>query len=251
MSIRPSAGSIKRIKKELRTLERDPLEFAFVGPVDDDIFHWCAFLIGPDNTPYAGGRFELDIKLPNLYPFKPPKVVLLTKIYCPGFKECHNGALCCDAFSILQIHWSPAITIAKVLAEIYKAIKNCDVAVACCGFQCLQQLRRDRAGFERTAKEWTRKYAMGGTEGVLREKLFVEWSPSTNHFSKWNSKQDKILTVLLVGERLHRNRWGNASSPCLLPALPLELWQLIIQILSCFQKHLSAKSYNFQKMMDK
>lgn len=29
---------------------------------------------GPPGTPYEGGKFSLDIKVPDTYPFNPPKV---------------------------------------------------------------------------------------------------------------------------------------------------------------------------------
>lgn len=36
-------------------------------------------LKGPDDTPYAGGIFEVDINIPNDYPFSPPKMKFITK----------------------------------------------------------------------------------------------------------------------------------------------------------------------------
>ncbi len=36
-------------------------------------------LKGPDDTPYAGGVFEVDIVIPTDYPFSPPKMKFITK----------------------------------------------------------------------------------------------------------------------------------------------------------------------------
>lgn len=44
-------------------------------------FHPCIrqTLKGPDDTVYAGGVFEVDIVIPNDYPFSPPKMKFITK----------------------------------------------------------------------------------------------------------------------------------------------------------------------------
>ena len=70
-------------------------------------------LMGPPNTPYDGGVFNVDLVFPAEYPFKPPKVCFITKIYHPNINSA--GAICLD---ILKDQWSPALTISKVLLSI-------------------------------------------------------------------------------------------------------------------------------------
>ncbi|XP_064422884.1 ubiquitin-conjugating enzyme E2 D2 isoform X1 [Latimeria chalumnae] len=105
--------ALKRIHKELNDLARDPPAQCSAGPVGDDMFHWQATIMGPNDSPYQGGVFFLTIHFPTDYPFKPPKVAFTTRIYHPNINS--NGSICLD---ILRSQWSPALTISKVLLSI-------------------------------------------------------------------------------------------------------------------------------------
>jgi hypothetical protein len=60
------------------------------------------------DSPYSSGVFFLSIAFPTDYPFKPPKVNFITRIYHPNINA--NGSICLD---ILRDQWSPALTISK------------------------------------------------------------------------------------------------------------------------------------------
>lgn len=103
--------ALKRMQKEVSDMERlPPAHCISAGPVKpDDLFRWQATILGPVESPYANGHFKLIINFPPDYPFKPPRVVFLTKIFHCNIDS--KGNICLD---ILKDKWSPALTVGKV-----------------------------------------------------------------------------------------------------------------------------------------
>lgn len=106
-------SALRRIERELMDLRKDPPSNCSAGPEGDDLFKWEGMIMGPADSPYSGGVFRLRIQFPTDYPFKPPHVQFVTKIYHPNINAA--GLICLD---ILKTQWSPALTISKVLLSI-------------------------------------------------------------------------------------------------------------------------------------
>ncbi len=69
--------SVGRIRKELREVAEGKSEEIEAHLLNtDDLTHWRGSIAGPSDTPYAGGRFLIDIVIPPQYPFEPPKMKL-------------------------------------------------------------------------------------------------------------------------------------------------------------------------------
>lgn len=144
-----------RISNELKDISRDPPPGISAGPVSwIDPFLWSATLMGPDDSPYQGGIFLLRIRFSKTdYPFRPPSVKFLTKIYHCNVNEW--GSLSVD---VLYQNWSPALTVGKVLLSIMFLLtdQNPDDPLAPL---VASIYKRDRALFLRNARDWTQRYA--------------------------------------------------------------------------------------------
>lgn len=66
-----------------------------VSLFNGDLRHWKGYIEGPDDTPYKGGSYQIDIQLPPEYPYKPPKMKFDTKIWHPNISS-QTGAICLD-----------------------------------------------------------------------------------------------------------------------------------------------------------
>ncbi|KAK1935125.1 Ubiquitin-conjugating enzyme E2 pex4 [Phytophthora citrophthora] len=135
--------NVKRLRKELQELKKNPEEDIVLYPEEDTIMRWKAFIRGPKDTPFEDRCFELAIHTTPLYPMEPPKMKFVTKIFHPNvhfkvssmtlhfLRNCNNlrtfwilatcqslqdGSICLD---ILKREWSPAWTLrAACLAVI-------------------------------------------------------------------------------------------------------------------------------------
>lgn len=129
----------------------------YISLVDEnDLTTWKATIIGADDTPYKGGVFNIEIKTVPQYPFKPPSVKFLTRIYHPNINQ--NGHICID---ILKNQWSPALTLDKVLLCIQTLMRepNADDPL---DTDAGTLYKNDREKYNNTVKEYVLKYAMDG-----------------------------------------------------------------------------------------
>jgi ubiquitin-protein ligase len=114
----------KRIQKEIKDLVENPEELTKEGitlvPNESNIQNFHGSIIGPVGTPYAGLKYELEIKIGTDYPMKPPNVRFVNrKIYHPNVNT--SGDICLD---ILKTEWAPTLSLAKVMYSIRSLLND-------------------------------------------------------------------------------------------------------------------------------
>ena len=145
----------RRINKEITecTGDRDGSGIS-AYPLGDSLQHFEGLVSGPADSPYAGGLFSIDIRLPSDYPFEPPKMQFITKVWHPNVSSI-TGAICLD---ILTKEWSPAFSIRTTLLSIL-ALLTAPEPDDPQDAQVAQQYTTNPMAFTLKAKEWTQKYA--------------------------------------------------------------------------------------------
>jgi len=92
-----SVFRVKRVLKELHSLNLNPHPCFEVYPCEKDLSFWRILLKGPETTPYEGGVFYLYAKFPETYPTKPPEIRFITPIYHCNINS--NGRICHSIFA--------------------------------------------------------------------------------------------------------------------------------------------------------
>lgn len=146
----------KRLKAERNSFNRDPPAGVTASPDDETLENWSASIIGPEGTPYEGGVFFLSINYPPSYPRKPPSVKFETKIYHPNISTI-NGSVFVD---ILRDQWCPVLSLSPLLVSIQSLLDDPN-PVDAIEPEAGDVYISDPEKFDRTAREWTRKYATG------------------------------------------------------------------------------------------
>lgn len=156
--------ALNRVRKELQMLYVDPPPGISAWFREDDSREIEAVVVGAEGTPYADGKFRLQLSIPQRYPFEPPKVHYATPIYHPNIDSA--GRICLDILNLPpKGAWKPSLNISTVLQSLQLLMSepNPDDGLM---VDITHQYIHDHARFERTARERTRQHAMGGGEGA-------------------------------------------------------------------------------------
>lgn len=144
----------KRVQKEVQEIERDSASGVKVAVDPSNGNHLEGTIQGPEDTPYHKGTFKVDIMIPDDYPFTPPKMKFVTRMWHPNVSS-QTGAICLD---ILKDQWSPALTIKTALLSLQAlmcAPEPSDPQDA----EVANMYNRDYDLWFSTAKFWTECYA--------------------------------------------------------------------------------------------
>ncbi|KAK5109436.1 hypothetical protein LTR62_006995 [Meristemomyces frigidus] len=154
-----AANRNKRLQKEIADIIKDKHSGITVTAPDgsteiSDFTRFKGLFRGPPDTPYEGGVYAVDIRITPEYPFKPPEMRFITKIWHPNVSS-QTGAICLDT---LGTAWSPVLTLKSALISLQSLLSSPepkdpqDAEVA-----SMLISRPDE--FAHVAREWAIRYA--------------------------------------------------------------------------------------------
>lgn len=181
-------SDLGRLQKEIADFKRGADTSGITLETDpENPRHFVGVLNGPADTPYSGGTFRIDINIPTDYPFGPPKMKFITKVWHPNVSS-QTGAICLD---ILKDQWSPALTIKTAMLSLQALLCSPepndpqDAQVANMYLSNYEQ-------FQSTAKFWTDCYAKPKEEGAQGEGE----DPAVTRLMDMGFPKDKCINAL-------------------------------------------------------
>lgn len=135
-------------------------------PLDSSYYHWQASVTGPIGSPYEGGLFYLYLKIPFNYPFDPPEVRFLSKIFHPNVSR--HGDVGID--SILKHGWAVSLRISTVLISIQSLLTDPYTNV-CMEPDIGRLYDNNRKLFDSVARLWTWRFAMLDVPALSRKRV--------------------------------------------------------------------------------
>ena len=163
MANRRTIETMRKLREEYVELRSNPNSNlgVVVGLQDENnIFNWRISLIGPRETPYSSGLFNISIQFPENYPNAHPEVRFKTPIYHlnvnPRAMPNNNnlGDIC---LSVLNF-WKPEYKVADIIVSIYALFYMVNPESPY-GFDRRDEYINNRNLYEEKIKYFTRKYA--------------------------------------------------------------------------------------------
>lgn len=98
------ASRLRRISKEMEDTKKDQNAHIILECAEgkNDFTHLHGQFSGPPDTPYEGGTFDIDIKIPNDYPFRPPLCKFTTKVWHPNVSSQTVSSMLSGSIELLE-----------------------------------------------------------------------------------------------------------------------------------------------------
>jgi ubiquitin-conjugating enzyme (huntingtin interacting protein 2) len=146
-----------RLAAEFKKIEK---ELPFFAPVEGNLRHYRGWIVGPPDSPYQDRFFQLEIRLPDDYPFEPPLARFLTPIWHPNINP-STGEICNDILKISgesKYTWSPGSDIVSVVMNILAMLGGVFNVKSPLNETAAREFYKSKSLFEKKAQQWAKDY---------------------------------------------------------------------------------------------
>ena len=145
-----------RLKKELVSLENEPVQGIYTKPDEDNILHWYFLIVGAKGTDFEGGEYFGMIMFPQNYPFKPPDF----KMFTPSGRFVCNQKICLSMSGFHAEEWSPLWSVSSMLIGLLSVFTGEEVGVGLQKSSSVQyrQLAKESIEWNKTFPEYKSKF---------------------------------------------------------------------------------------------
>lgn len=207
-------AALKRLMKDLKYCQENPLPTVNALPLENDMFTWHANLLGSSATIYGGLIFHMILEFPITYPHRPPKVKMCTFIDHPNI---FGGYICLDMleqgeYSALHNRqqrntgWTTAYSVQSILVQ-------------------LQNFLSHHAYTDRIGREWGLKKTKDALEvysctcghgvdhQVMIDAEVNEVMSGLNDYDPQKYKNEKNVQKQAAEKKKQKNIWKNLNNP--------------------------------------
>lgn len=140
-----------RITQEIYKLTAKNFTVKFIDPRDLEVV-----IQGPDQTPFVGGRFLVNITIPDDYPFRSPSIGFGTRIFHPNIDE-NSGSVCLD---VLNQVWSPMYDLSNIVEMFLPQLLSYPNPLDPLNSEAAQLYSNDILKYECVVKEYIKMYCV-------------------------------------------------------------------------------------------
>ena len=161
--------TLSRLQKEYQLCSMDQ-DLKTIGCIfglctPGDMFTWRVTMVGPNDSPYKGGIFTINIIFPKNYPHRGAEFRFMNKIYHLNV-DLRNG----DSFGHISVsplnEWrttgkvrsKPCYGVKQALFDIFCLFYNQGCG-GCYDEYMAEEYVKNRKKFDETARKWTLEYA--------------------------------------------------------------------------------------------
>lgn len=154
-----AAGTQRRVWRDLRDVlgSKESVTLRMIDPTN--ILHLEGVILSPEYAPTANYIFSFDVLFPPEFPFRPPTIEAINKLWHPKVDSRRKGGICLD--EITPDQWRPETELTTILLSLQMFLGNPGELVPnksrFPNQDAFEEYVYDREAYNKRALEWAQK----------------------------------------------------------------------------------------------